>query len=177
MKTLLKTILLFVIIWQGIGISILYQVNLQSIKQESKMQMGERKKELILIELNRKEFQSLLWIKQKREFVFNGQFYDVASIKKSPKGYLLRVYADNKETAFASSTDYQSSDDQSSVSFEIIEEIIDNLMAVPIEIGFNPVFIRTERQKNTFSYSFILKEFNENTLSPPPNFFLPMCCS
>lgn len=103
MKKILSILLLFVVLFYGGGIYLVYQLgeSIAESRAKEKMNILNSPEDLVRIKYTRETMNDLTWHKPAKEFRYNNQMYDILATEYDLDGSLIYVcYADEEETSF-----------------------------------------------------------------------------
>jgi hypothetical protein len=83
------------------GYRLMYSLGILYSKEEAKECMVE-KSNIQKLTLSASDYNSLKWTEDNKEFSYNNGMYDVISIQKSGDSFIIKVFADDKETGWVS---------------------------------------------------------------------------
>lgn len=115
------------------------------------------------------EFNRISWKEGRKEFVLNGDYYDVISIQKNKKGLHISCWKDNKEQVFKKNISVVSLNSEKSPfrSFKIIFTNL-NWFPFPQKIESIKHEFKDDAQSMFFVYRFSIKEFIDKIPLTPP---------
>ena len=90
--------LLFAMVYYFAGYRLIYFMITADARYEASLAMKNKETVLEKITFPQSEYNKLKWAEGNKEFVSNGQLYDVVSITKSNNEYVAEVYCDKNET-------------------------------------------------------------------------------
>lgn len=90
-------VLLFAMFHYVAGYRLLYSLGILYTKDEAKTSMVE-KSNAKKITFSAKDYNSLKWTEEKKEFSFQNQMYDVVNVQKTGDIYTITAFADDPET-------------------------------------------------------------------------------
>lgn len=101
------SLLIIIFLWQVVGNVLYFSVEQMRIRKAIKTRMKStlKESELATLSFTSTEFEQLLWIKENKEFRFNGHLYDVYRIKKQNGKIVCQCIDDIKETQLFASLD------------------------------------------------------------------------
>ncbi|MGP8214317.1 MAG: hypothetical protein ACLQQ4_02005 [Bacteroidia bacterium] len=85
------------------GLQLMYWVKIDNAKHEAAMFIGKHinasnAKDFVFTS---SQYSSLEWLEKNKEFIFEGQRYDITTIEYSSSGVKVSCYSDNEETELA----------------------------------------------------------------------------
>jgi hypothetical protein len=142
----------------------------QLVQQQYIQHQMEKQLEMAALETFTISANELHWVKQNREILLNGHFFDVKSITKSGNSFIVKGLFDHKETAIAKKIEQQAGDNNK------------NSGHTKTALQFLLLTVFCENQDNTaINIALITKEplvayYNKTTCTrsiavntPPPN--------
>jgi hypothetical protein len=140
----------------------------ESMMQEIKSSLHDFEAEEIYF--NIKDFNELTWYEGRKEFIFNGAFYDVIEVKNVYGGRIIKCIQDKEEDLlvqrFLASGKGEPNPFQS-----VIKGFWANLSLIeqtPLTVSLNAS--KVQPNKSCFLYAFSTKEHLQDLVNPPPNF-------
>lgn len=82
------------------GYRLMYSLGILYSKEEAKVCMADKNHNLQMFTISYSNYNTIQWNEENKEFSLHNQMYDVVSIQKSGKNYILTVYTDDKETGW-----------------------------------------------------------------------------
>lgn len=103
MKVLTSVLLTVTFVLYLGGIQLFYWVRIDSARHNAAVRMQDKGAANNTLELTytNKQYDKLQWLEKNKEFIYNGQRYDISSIKYTSTGVVLKCYHDNEETEIA----------------------------------------------------------------------------
>jgi hypothetical protein len=98
-RNLLLYTILFLFIWQIVGVSVGFEIAHSKIKKEVKLLLknGVPKDERVIYSFSNDEIGLLIWVK-KNEFIYNDSFFDVIERSENKGQTVLECISDKQET-------------------------------------------------------------------------------
>jgi hypothetical protein len=91
-------ILLTAMIFSLSAFRLVYKLIISHAKADAAMVLKSHPDKLRLLPLSDKDYLELNWKEKGKEFLYQGQLYDVISLDRTVKGYLVKAYSDKEET-------------------------------------------------------------------------------
>jgi hypothetical protein len=115
-------------------------------------------------------FSRLSWHEGKKEFVHQGEYYDVIHIKTVRGGTVIKCVKDTAELELVNRY-IQSGKGKQNPFQQLLKLSWLKIVMEPHESIFNTVILVSQiHEKHLFNYEFSVQETTITTLSPPPNF-------
>ncbi len=86
------------------GMQLMYWVKIDNAKRDATatlLRHSAKTADARDFEFSSSQYNSLNWLEKNKEFIFDGQRYDIATIEYSSNGVTISCYADNEETEIA----------------------------------------------------------------------------
>jgi hypothetical protein len=91
-------ILLTAMIFSLSAFRIVYKLIISHAKADAAMVLKSHPDKFRLLPLSDKDYLELNWKEKGKEFSYHGQLYDVISVGRTAKGFLIKAYSDKEET-------------------------------------------------------------------------------
>ena len=140
----------------------------ESMMQEIKSSLHDFEAEEIYF--NIKDFNELTWYEGRKEFIFNGAFYDVIEVKNVYGGRIIKCIQDKEEDLlvqrFLASGKGKQNPFQHLLKISWLKFVMEPHEPVQWEGGALSLI----HEEHRFHYLFSIQESTLKNLSPPPNF-------
>lgn len=116
------------------------------------------------------EFSELSWHEGKKEFVHQGEYYDVIHIKTVRGGKVIKCLRDKDESKLVARY-VESGKGKPNPFQQLLKLSWLKIVMEPQEPMHNSAILFSQlHEKHLFNYEFSVQETTIKTLSPPPNF-------
>jgi hypothetical protein len=144
-------------------------VQIASIRSEVKQRLkaGVPAAELTQIYVSTKRSFEITWVKEGKEFIYNGKMYDVVSSTKDPNGYTYQCVTDEQEDVlFAQLDELVSKATHSKKRSDLVQKIVEYLATEENRIGIsNPIHLQLKYSSVTAKLSTVAIDVS----TPPPD--------
>jgi hypothetical protein len=90
--------MLFAMVYYFAGYRLVYFLITSEAKYTASAIIKSKSTKLENLQLNTTEFSKLTWTEENKEFVYNGQLYDIVGLTKINNTYSIKAYCDKNET-------------------------------------------------------------------------------